>query len=255
MEVFPVQMTRDAGGRIYSITRGLVKENWDDAHPGMVKVEYFLGVKGKNVTGWIPVAVPYAYKGCGMYLLPEVGCEVVIGFYMGDRNCPVVLGCLWNRENQIPEDTAVEKNTVKRFKTKGGCQVVFEEEPEKEAIEIQTPGGLTLRFDDEKQKISAADREHKNGMEMDVEKGEVRLFGEEKLVFEVGGNPILTLDGKAGMARLKTDDVKVEAQRTCQVKGQNLKFEGTQTEMKGQSQLCVQSGGITQIKGAMVKIN
>lgn len=255
MEIFPMQMPREPEQQICSITTGLVKENWDEDHPGMVKAEYFLGMKGKNVTGWIPVAVPYAYKDCGMYLLPEVGCQVVIGFQMGDRNCPVVLGCLWSQENQIPKDTATEKNTIKRFKTKGGCQVVFEEEADKEAVEIQTPGGLVFRLDEEKQKILVTDGEQKNGMDIDAGKGEVRLFGDGKLVLEVGGKAVLTLDGKANSATVKADTIKIEASKSCQIDGQNLTLSGTQTEVKGQSQLSVQSGGITQIKGAMVKLN
>ncbi len=255
METVPAQTTRGGEPPVCSIITGLVKENWDDAHPGMVKAEYFLGTAGKNVTGWIPVAVPYAHKDCGLYLLPEIGSEVVIAFHMGNRNCPVVLGCLWNQKNALPANTATKKNTIKRFKSKGGCEVVFEEEKDKEAIEIHTPGGLMFRFDDEKKKILAADGEQKNGISIDAKAGEVKLFGDGKLVLEVGGNAILTLDGKAKSATIKADSIKGDASQSYEVSGQNLKIEGTQTEIKGKSQLNLQSSGMTQVKGATVKIN
>ena len=133
--------------------------------------------------------------------------------------------------------------------------MVFEEEADKQAVEIQTPGGLVFRLDEEKKKILVTDGEQKNGMDIDAGKGEVRLFGDGKLVLEVGGKAVLTLDGKANSATVKADTVKIEASKSCQIDGQNLTLSGTQTEVKGQSQLSVQSGGITQIKGAMVKLN
>ncbi len=133
--------------------------------------------------------------------------------------------------------------------------MVFEEEKDKEAIEIHTPGGLMFRFDDEKKKILAADGEQKNGISIDAKAGEVKLFGDGKLVLEVGGNAILTLDGKAKSATIKADSIKGDASQSYEVSGQNLKIEGTQTEIKGKSQLNLQSSGMTQVKGATVKIN
>ena len=38
------------------IVMGIVKENWDSKHPGMVKVELFLSQSGMNVTGEILVS-------------------------------------------------------------------------------------------------------------------------------------------------------------------------------------------------------
>ena len=34
-------------GTAAGVARGTVKENWDESHPGMVKVEMFLGEQGK----------------------------------------------------------------------------------------------------------------------------------------------------------------------------------------------------------------
>lgn len=244
-----------ADEKICSITTGLVKNNWDDEHPGMVRAEYFLGTQGKNVTGWIPVAVPYAFKDCGMYMLPEIGSEVVIAFNMGDRNCPVVIGCLWNQKNELPKETATEKNTIKRFKTKGGCEVVFEEEKDKEAVEVHTPAGLRIRIEDENQTIAIEDKEKKNGILMDAKEGGIRLFADKKIILEAGGKDMVTLDGNAGSVTVKADDVREEPSKSYQVKAQNVRLEGTQTDIEGKSQLSVKSGGIAQLKGATVKIN
>lgn len=243
-----------ANERICSVTTGLVKNNWDKEHPGMVQAEYFLGTKGKNVTGWIPVASPYAYKGCGMYTLPEIGSEVVIAFNMGDRNCPIVIGCLWNKKNPLPEKTAQEKNMIRRFKTKGGCEVIFDDEKGKESIEIHTPKKLTFHIDDEKEKITISDEKAENGLVIEAKEGKLKLLAKKGLVLQAGDKVKLTLDS-SGAVTLKGDSVKVEATKSYALKSQTVKLEGTQTDVKGSSKLSVQSGGMTQVKGATVKIN
>lgn len=241
--------------KFYSVTTGLVRNNWDEKHPGMVRAEYFLGAEGKNVTGWMPVASPYASQECGMYALPEIGSEVIIAFNMGDGNCPIVIGCLWNQKNSLPKKTAAEGNTIKRFRTKGGCEVVFREEKEKEAIELSTPAGLRLCIEDEKKTIAIEDKDKKNGILLKAEEGSVKLFADKKMVLEVGGKAMVTLDGSAGAVTVKGDDVKEEASKSYTVKGQNVKLEGTQMEINGKSQLSLKSNGVTQVKGSLVKIN
>lgn len=255
MGMFHEWIVSGADERVCSVTTGLVKNNWDDGHPGMVKVEYFLGTQGKNVTGWLPVAAPYAYEDCGIYLLPEIGSEVVIAFNMGDRNCPVVIGCLWNKKNKLMKDTAVEGNKIKRFKTKGGCEVVFEEEKGKEAIEVHTPASLKLRIEDENQTITIQDKEKKNGILIDAKKGSIELFADKKMTLAVGGKEMFSLDGSKNSVTVKADEIKEETTKSHTVTGQNVKLDGTQIAIKGKSQLSVQSNGMAQFKGATVKIN
>lgn len=255
MGMFNEWVISGADEKICSVTTGLVKNNWDDGHPGMVKVEYFLGTQGKNVTGWVPVMAPYAYQDCGMYFLPEIGSEVVIAFNMGDRNCPIIIGCLWNKKNKLMKDTASEGNKIKRFKTKGGCEVVFEEEKGKEAIEVHTPANLKIRIEDEKQTITIQDKEKKNGVSIDAKEGSMQLFADKKITVEVGKKAMMTFDGSKNSVTVKADDIKEEATKACALKGQNVQLEGTQMNIKGKSQLSVQSSGMAQIKGATVKIN
>ena len=107
------------GARMFSVTTGRVVENWDDKHPGMVRVEVFLGESGKNRTDWVRVAQPYAGKEYGHYFLPEVGDEVVLAFNLGDRDHPIVIGSLWSQVNPLPQKAAAEKNETKTLRTKG----------------------------------------------------------------------------------------------------------------------------------------
>ena len=249
------EQDENIANKVWGVTTGIVLENWNEENKGKVKVEMNLGTQGKNTSGWIPVMTPYGGKGFGMYALPEVGSFVVIAFEMGDRNRPIVIGSLWNNKNTLPDETAIEKNTVKRMKTKGGCEIIFSEEESKEKITIHTPGELTVLLDDELKTISIQDKENENGMVIDTDKGEAVLMAKSKMEFKVDGNVMLTLDGSSKKTEVKSDMVNIEASQTLNMKGQSSNLEGSSVKVKADGTIGLESDGMASLKGKMVKIN
>lgn len=242
-------------GRMFSVTTALVKENWDKKHPGMIKIEFFLGTEGKNLSGWVPVAAPYAGTDYGYFALPEIGDEVVVAFNMGDRNCPIVIGSLWSKANPIPKETANKENTVKRMKTKGGCEITFNEKSGEEFIEIKTPKELQVMIDDKKEAISIGDKSGENGIVIDGKNGTVTLKAKKKIELNAGGSSVLTLDGTGKEIKTKAAKVTLEAGQAILVKGQDTQVTGSMVTVKGQSTVKVQSSGILEMKGSLAKIN
>jgi uncharacterized protein involved in type VI secretion and phage assembly len=53
-------------------------------------------------TDWAPIASAMAGPGRGVYFMPELGDEVVIGFDHGQFDFPYVLGFLWNGKDAPP---------------------------------------------------------------------------------------------------------------------------------------------------------
>ncbi|MFI3312453.1 MAG: phage baseplate assembly protein V [Eubacteriales bacterium] len=239
---------------MYSITTAKVVENYDDKHPGMVKVELFMGESGKNQSDWVRVAQPYAGKGYGTYFLPEIGDEVVVAFNQGNRDNPIVLGGLWNQVDTVPPDTAVENNTIKRIQTKGGHQIVFNDESGKETLSLQTPKGFTLLLDDENQTIDLKDGDGKNMVTIDGSNGTVTVQADKKLVLDVGGSG-LTLDGTGKSATLKMDNIIIEAGQGLTLKGQNVKVDGAMVAVAASGNGEFTASGVLTLKGAMAKIN
>lgn len=249
-------------GKIQGIATGIVKENFDKEYQGMVKVEMYLGENGKNVTGWIPVMSSYAGSEYGNYWMPEVGQEVVIGFHFGERDYPIVLGCLWNKKNILPKETANEKNTIKKFTTKGGCQIVFDDEEGKEKIEIGTPEELSITIEDEKKLIQVKDKKGDNTIVMDCDKGTITFQAKTKLEFKVGKEAILTMDDKE--VKIKNKTIEQEGTQKVAISGQNINVSAksnvdiaanANVSVKGNSGVKLNSSGITEVKGSMVKIN
>lgn len=239
---------------MYSVTTGKVVANWDKKHPGMVQVEIFLGEAGKNRTDWVRVAQSYAGKGFGSYFLPEVGDEVVLAFNLGDRDHPIVIGSLWNQVDTLPEDTAREKNDVKRLRTKGGHELVFTEESGKETLTLHTPGGLTLQMDDKAKSVTIQDKDGKNLMTVDGKNGAVTVTAEKKITLDVGSGS-LELDGQGKKATLKMGTINIQADQNLNLKGQNVKLEGAMTSLSASGNLEAKASGILTLKGSMTKIN
>ncbi len=255
--------------RIAGIAIGIVKENYDNKERkafNMVKVEIVLGEKGKNLTDWIPVAVPYAGENYGFYAMPEVGDEVIVAFNMGDINKPYVIGSIWKEKKSETDKRMKERkqNNIKRIKTKAGHEITFyddfdmdSESAERGAggIQIHTAQNLTVALNDKKRFITIKDEKGENLMTLDCQKGDIVVKAKNSIELNAGNKSSLTLDGKGKTAKLKADNISIEASQTLKLKGQNLSVEGGMVAVKGSQTMKIEGGTMTEVKGAMVKIN
>jgi uncharacterized protein involved in type VI secretion and phage assembly len=241
---------------VCGIVTGFVKEIYDGKHPGMVKVEMFMTDGTLNITDWIRVIVPYGGKDKGMYFLPDVGDEVAIAFERGDIEKPYVIGCLWNANvDTIPENTVTEQNTIKKLKTKGGHEVIFDDTKEKGKLQIITPKKSKIVMDDENSliTISAAGEKGENILKLDSKQGVITITGKKKIVLDAGGTKI-TIDGTSKKIDIEGDNINLKG-KNIKEEGQAISIKGTQTEINAAASLNVKSDATVNIKGVMVKIN
>jgi uncharacterized protein involved in type VI secretion and phage assembly len=90
---------RDVGA-INGVTIGVVRERNDK---GEVKLEYpWLDTKLRS--DWVSVASSMAGGGRGLYMMPELGDEVVVAFQHGRFEHPIVCGSMWNGVDQPPSE-------------------------------------------------------------------------------------------------------------------------------------------------------
>jgi uncharacterized protein involved in type VI secretion and phage assembly len=76
----------------------LVVDVNDPEDAGRIKVR-FPWVRA-DVEAWALVSLPLGGNRTGLWALPEIGDEVVVGFEHGDVRSPVVLGSLWNGKDR-----------------------------------------------------------------------------------------------------------------------------------------------------------
>lgn len=268
------------------LVTGLVKQNWDKDHRNMVQVEYYLGEAGLMETAWMPVMMPYAGPGFGMYLFPEVGAEVVVGFRFGDSGRPFVMGSIINNVNTPPEDNATEKNAVRMLRTKAGFTVWVDEDKKeagftdplgenkltwsaedghgclvldvKEKIIIKLGGEEFLTLEKEKAAFKGKITVHGEEMALESEKdlsvgcGQTMTLKPDKKLELKGQNVEISPDQgfKVGGAK-----AEINPSRQLSAKAAQLKLEGSTVALSAQASLKIEASGITEVKGAMVKLN
>lgn len=242
---------------LFTIATGTIKENYDERFPGKVKVEISMTDGSRNVTDWIRVAMPYGGKYKGMYFMPDISDEVVVAFERGNKEKPIVIGVLWNEENTIPGNSADEDNNIKKIKTRGGHEIIFDDTRDKEKIKIRTPKKSEICIDDEESKITitAKGSEGDNIIKIDSKSGEITVTGKKKIVLEAGESTKISIDGDNGSVKIECDDMSIEASKELKIKGQNVSIEGTQVSINASGDLEMKSDGSTEINGTMVKIN
>ena len=215
---------------------------------------YVLTEEKANTLDWCYVMAPLAGKEHGIQFMPDVGDIVVLGFLSGDRQRPLVLGCLWNKKTPMPYPIKDGKNFSFSIKTPAGAEILMDGEKGKEKITVKTPAETTIVLDDENKAINIMDKGGKNAIKMDLKGGEMQVLADKKITLKAG-SASLELDG-TGKATLKAttsttlDAATVELKAKSQLKGQ-----GAQTEIKATGQLTLQSSGITNVKGSLLNLN
>ena len=84
------------------------------------------------------VSQNWASKGWGGMVIPRIGMEVLVEFLDGDPDKPIVVGCIYNGQNDPPYDLP-EHKTKSVFRTdthkgEGYNELMFEDEKDKELI-------------------------------------------------------------------------------------------------------------------------
>lgn len=227
-----------AGG----VHTGLVSNVEDPLKLGRVRVS-LASVADKLDLDWARVVALGGGPGRGIQWLPEVGDEVLVTFEDGDPRRPVVIGGLHSK-SVPPPYTEAGKTALKRMMT--------------------SRGGHALEFGD-------GDDEAGKYIDLMLKDGKVRLhLGADRIDLETSDKPLriasggaeIVLDGKGGIT-IKGQKVTIEGTQEVAVKGagikakanQGIEMEGMTATVKAQGSLKLQSSGMAELAGSMVKIN
>jgi Rhs element Vgr protein len=230
---------------ISSMTAKVI-DNKDPDKLGRIKVQ-FTWTDEKLESDWIRVVHGAAGSGYGNYFTPEVGDQVLVDFEFGNPDMPYVSGSLHHSKNK-PTGLFDEKNYLKVIRTKGGNQIIINDEGGKESIEISTK-----------------DAKHKIFLDGTAKK--IEIFSLADIV--ITGKSI-TLDAKENID-IKCNELNIKANQKASLEAMEVKvkgssavameasgqfgIKGTKTSVEGQGNLELKSSGITQVNGSLVKIN
>jgi Rhs element Vgr protein len=203
---------------------GIVTQLADDP-AGEHRIRVKVPLAGMDEQGvWARMATLDAGEQRGTFFRPEVGDEVVLGFFHDDPAQPVVLGML-HSSAKTPPLQATEDNHQKAYLSRSGISLLFDDD--KKVVTLETPGKNRLSLSDDDGGILLEDQ---NG---------------NKIVLNSDGIAFTSV--KAVVLKAKTD-FKAESV--------NAKIKASASlEAQGSANAKISSNGTLTIKGGMVMIN
>ena len=112
---------------------------------------------------WARMASLQAGNERGAWFIPEIGDEVVLGFFNNQPDAPVVLGKLYSDTNAAPFELSND-NFTQGIVTKEGIKLIFDDD--KKAMVFETPGGNSITISDDESGIILKDQ-NGNKIQMD----------------------------------------------------------------------------------------
>jgi uncharacterized protein involved in type VI secretion and phage assembly len=233
----------------------VIKDNNDPEKIGRVKVTF--PWQGNEESPWVRVSTPHAGDKKGFYFIPEIGEEVLVGFEDGDAERPYVIGSMFNGKEKPDPALVNSSNEIKYIRTVGGNTIEITDTDGKEEISIY-------------QKNDKNGRNHITLTSAGSSSGDnLRIFTAGDLIIEaksikINAQQDINLSADGGKLDMKAGtDVKLEGSSSVSVKANaDLKMEGLNVSNKAQVELknegatvSVSGSAMTEIKGAMVKIN
>ena len=189
---------------------------------------------------WARVAKLYASESFGAFFLPEVGDEVLLGYFNADPSHPVVLGSLYSSKRKPPYELGAS-NDIKAIVTRCKHRIEFDEKDK--IITITTPAENKVVISDKDKSILLSDQ---NGNTVKLDPGGIALDSPKEITCTAKGG--ITLDAVGAVNISSKADVKAQGLNVnCQAQ---VGFVA-----KGTASAELSASGQTTVQGAMVMIN
>ena len=244
---------------IFGLQHGLVKQIHEDPDGEYrVQVNIFMIDNNEGDGIWARMAHYYATADCGFVFYPEVGDEVIIGFFNNDPTHAVILGSMYSSsKHKITTEEKHDPADPNHFKAisvnKGKMRIEFWDEPGKNVYKVITEDKMLIELNDDKDTITIEDPVNVNKMVMDS-KG---ILFETNGDFVVKAQKNIKMEAKINIETKSTADTKMEATANLNAKATaQMKLEGTAGfEAKSPAMSKLEGSAMAVIKGGLVTIN
>ena len=213
---------------------------------------------------WARLSNFYATDSAGIFFVPEVGDEVIIGFLNNDPRFPIVLGSLYSSKLKPGKDAEgndyelTADNYTKAILTKAQNRIEFNDEDK--VITITTPGKNQVLFNDKEKSVTLQD-ENENKVLLTKDGISIEDRNSNKIVMsssgiEINSSKDLKLVASQNINVSATSNVDIKATQNVSVSGLEISNSAnTSFTAKGNASAEISASGTTTVKGAMVMIN
>ncbi len=219
---------------------GVVKK-LDEDPDGQYKVQVTVPVMQAATEGvWARLLSFYGSSGIGAFFVPEIGDEVVLGYFNNDPSSPVILGSLYSSSRKPPYELTAD-NFIKALVTKSNLK--FEFDDENKVITLITPGNNKVIISDKDKSILLQDQNDNK-----IELGPDGIVFDSPKDIKISAKGAVTIDAVGKISMTSKADVEVE--------GMNVNHTAQIGFVaKGSASAELSASGQTTVKGAMVMIN
>ena len=259
---------------------GEVIDNNDEKGLGRVRVQFIWqkDASGEDSkTNWIRVASPQGGGSKGFYVLPEKGDQVLVAF---EHNHPerayVLTGMYHGGAKPEHHDPG---NLKKAMKTKGGHQILMNDEKGKESMALSSPFDFSAAAAGGDMNLTA-----KSKITIKSDGGDITIKTPTNISVDADGN--ITINAKGNINIKATGTMGLESTGDMSLKAPNIKISGTAsigldapkidiaasaalaasgatvsvegqatTTVKAGAMLNLESSGMTSVSGTMLKLN
>jgi Rhs element Vgr protein len=219
---------------------GVVKK-LDEDPDGQNKVQVSTPIQQAEIDGvWARLSSFYGSKGFGAFFVPEIGDEVILGYFNDDPSHPVILGSLYSSDRAPPYPLAAENN-FKAIVTRSKLKLEFDED--KKVIALITPGNNKIVISDDDKSILLQDQ---NGNKIKLGGDGILLDSPKDIAIKAKGK--VTVDALGNVEVSSKGDIKQQALNIDNAA--NVSFTA-----KGNASAELSASGQTTVKGALVMIN
>jgi len=242
------------------------EEIYTDEH-GRVKVQFHWDREGNNdekSSCWIRVSQPWAGKNWGGIFIPRIGMEVIVDFFEGDADRPIITGYVYNGENTVPY-ALPDNKTQSGFKTrssKGGGgdnfnEFRFEDKKGEEQVYVHAEKNMDRVVENDDTLQVGNDQT----LTIHRHRTETVETGDESVEISQGDHRTHVKLGKSEHEAMQSIELRV-GQTFIKLDQSSITLSSMQINIKGQASIdakapmtTVEASGVLTLKGGVVLIN
>lgn len=212
-----------------------------DDPEGENRIQVTVPLLGEKAAGvWARLTTQYASNGAGIFFAPEIGDEVVLGYFDNDPTYPVIIGSL-HSSKRPPPYASDASNNIKAIVTRSKSKIEFNDEDK--VITVTTSGNNKIILNDKDKSIQLSDQ---NGNKVEMTPSGISLDSPKDIRIHAKGSIAIDAVGKIDITS-KADVIN---------SGLNVKCDAQVSFVaKGSASAELSAAGETVVKGAMVMIN
>ncbi|RAU18602.1 type VI secretion system tip protein VgrG [Nitrincola tibetensis] len=219
---------------------------------GRVKIQFpwdRYGQNNENSSCWVRVSHQWAGRNWGSIYIPRIGQEVIVDFYDGNPDRPIITGRVYNAEQMPPNSLPANKprSTIrsKTHKGKGFNEFSFEDEAGNEFIYIHAQKNMEVQVQNSHHKRVEYDDTATIGNNSYLAVAQDRIEKvDQNQHTTIIGNLTEKIDGNQGVTLGGSQHIKVGGDMTYKVSGEIVLDASKITLVSGGASIVITSGGI-----------